>query len=167
MQYFNSKSESNYYKDQTQDQHYQIGNDFYTSNPLRFQYDIKNDEPIYTNYSYMKDIRVLEPDIGDVLLKMTVKIIFKSHDGYCSYFDDDTTGDYVHSETKTVAIYFKIPDEIKDRISELVEDGNLINNEDTEIYFREWIMHSNCNGSGACNFMDSYEPQKIEYVEIV
>ena len=147
-------------------QHYQIDNEFFSSNPMRFLYDVKNKEPIYWT-TYAKKIRVLDPEIGDVLFKMTVKIIFKTHDGYCSYFDDDTPSDYVEHETKNVVVYFTIPEDFKDRLDELLEDGELINNEDTEIFFREWQMHSNCDGSGACNFMDCYEPLKIEYVKIV
>ncbi len=145
----------------------------YTINPLKFSnanfYGDGDDNHYYLPYG--QNNNVLEIDEGDKLFKMTVQIYRRVHDGYCSAFSFDSESEmdndeYVQKSYETVTIYFKIPTEFKDKLNELIEDGELIRNDETEILFQDWAVPSNCDGSGYCKMLDHYTPTVIEYVEI-
>ena len=141
-------------------------------NPLRFYYD-KNHVIGISDYSKRN---IITPKVGEIVLKMTVRCIFRTHDGYCSGFeffgDEDDMKKWLHQKSEICSIYFNIPDEFLDEETKTIrsdildDDSNIIENEITEIVFKEWTVHSKCNGSGVCNLYDTYIPLKIEYVKI-
>jgi hypothetical protein len=121
-----------------------------------------------------------KPDDGELLLKMTLRVIQRQHDGECSdyqseFSSDDYKSDIDYKSDDSCAlfdcvienkiIYFKIPDNFD--MDCINEDGYVIENEDNEEYFLEWKELSNCEGSHVCNLMDTCIPIKIEYVKIV
>lgn len=142
-------------------------------NPFEFSYYRHNIIPI-TDYASRNIVRDIHE--GDVVLKMSVKIILRKHEGHCSDIeydsDDDDTPNYISKKEIFIAFYFKIPDEflsINGKILEdiLDDDSNIILNETTERIFKEWISHSDCSpGSGCCNLYDTYIPISVEYVVI-
>jgi len=139
----------------------------YKHNPFLFEYDCEKNS-INFSLPYGIDNNIPYPKVGDILFKMTVRVFIKEHDGYCSYFEgDESAGDNVHSRSENIAFYFQIPEKFKDKINDLIVNGELLETDDTQFLFKEWTYHSNCKGSGACNFYDTYEPIKIEYVEII
>ncbi len=110
-----------------------------------------------------------EPNEGDVLFKMTMRVIRREHGGYCSDYDfegRDCKDDFVSKDIiKTV--YFKIPEpNVFELNSDNIQDGEVIENDDTEPYFLEWTEPSDCDGSGYCQLNDTFIPIKIEYVQI-
>lgn len=146
-------------------------------NPLRFYYD----GTVITAISKYAERNIINPDVGETVLKMTVKSILKTHDGYCSGFDDDSDEEsdndekdlYIEKKEENHVIYFRIPDEFLDEYtnkikSEILDsESNIINNNITKRIFKKWKSHSLCDGSRYCNLFDIYIPIKIEYVEIV
>ena len=112
-----------------------------------------------------------EPETGEVLLKMTLRVIKREHGGWCSEHDfsseDFTEGenDKIYSTVTIKTIYFKFPEGFDEDWVD--EECCVIENEDTEPLFKEWREHSDCEGSGYCNLQDTFIPIKIEYVKIV
>lgn len=114
---------------------------------------------------------------GDLLLKMTLRVIRRTHDGECSdYWSEFSSDDYKEDDDndeksfeavlKTKTIYFQVPDNFD--MNWIDKEGNVISNEDTEFYFQEWREPSNCGGlSGVCHLEDTLIPISIEYVKIV
>ncbi len=144
-------------------------------NPLKFSYDVSSAAPtIIPDGGYAIRNIVKRPQVGDVLLKMTVRIILRTHDGACSSIDynGDDTPKYISKKETRLAVYFNIPDEflgldgnIDDNL--LDKDSNLIENDTTQRVFKEWTMHSDCGwGSGCCGMYDTYIPISVEYVVI-
>lgn len=126
----------------------------------------------------VSDIKwITEPEKGDLLLKMKLRVIRRTHDGECSdYWSEFSSDDYkeenndieeqlFESIIKTKTIYFKVPDNFD--MNWIDDDGCVISNEDTEIYFQEWKCPSNCGGlSGVCRLEDTFIPISINYVKI-
>ena len=140
-----------------------------SNNPIRFYYYNGKMKPL-TGYA---ERNIIDPNIGDTVLKLTIKCIFKNHDGYCSSFDFyDYKDEIIHSNEQIKQLYINLPTEFLDEETQnirsdiLDDDSNIIENEISEILFKEWNGHSDCNGSGCCHLYDTFIPIKIEYVKI-
>ena len=137
-------------------------------NPLKFFYDGISINPL-TNYALAN---FTNPDKGETLLKMTVKCIYRNHDGYCSGFEYKRDNDsFIKKREELISFYFYVPNEFLDEENKKIKkeiidsESNIIESKITKRIFKDWRIKSNCEGSGCCNLFDTYKPVKIEYIE--
>lgn len=138
-------------------------------NPIMFLYE---ETSIKGQTEYGKR-NILTPEIGNVLLKITVECILKNHDRYwcdSTYYDKDDAR--IQNKKKIICIYVNIPDEFLEedtktiKLDILDDDSNIVNNNITERIFKCWKIPSKCGGPWFCNLYDIYVPIKVEYVKI-
>ena len=139
------------------------------SNPFKFVYT-SSKKIKFDPESNGKSLRVIKQESGKYYLKCTYIVYFRSHDGYCSQVEDCDKSGYELETQKLVVLYFSIPSDLIDELGSinhnlLDNESNLINNEQTDHYYKTWTNQSACSGSCECGYTDLYWPQFIEVVK--
>jgi hypothetical protein len=112
-----------------------------------------------------------KPPRGEFCLKMTTRVLVRTHGGYCSCLEMDEEGGPESEEEKIVVVYFRIPREYKNRRYRLRTEfydnrRQILETEKTKKWFLEWQQKSFCDGSsqtGWCDYYDVYIPIRLEY----
>ncbi len=138
------------------------------SNPFAFSYTGKNKIKFHSESD--GHLRVSNQIPGQTYLKCTYIVYFRTHDGYCSETEDPDDAGYELETSKLVVLYFSVPEDLRNtdgnfNLDLLDDEANLINCEQTQMYFKSWSEQSAC--CGVCGYTDLYQPQYIEWVKIV
>lgn len=134
------------------------------NNPFLFFID--NDKLILSG----DRIHISDRQSNQSYIKMTTRVIKRSHAGYCSEYDYSFDEEAEHEDILLVHTYFEIKSEEEQSLIEELwdeESGEIQANERNESWFADWSGCSECFGSGYCNYIDSYIPVKYEFVQIV
>ncbi len=146
-------------------------------NPFEFQYMSSIQDYDFAT-PLGKSLWTEEPTVGGKYLKMTVRYVERSHEeeGYCSDYNfSENDGELSEYEVddEILTVYMRIPEALCDadgdvKLEYIDDEKELVkDHEDTEAYYESWTTYSECSGSGVCGLTDSYDPVRIEYVEIV
>jgi hypothetical protein len=132
-----------------------------------WQYDQQN--PTDHTFDNLGKSLYVESPIGcEMYIRMTVRVTFRNHSGYCS--DHESDDEPISEDVKHFDMYYTVPGELLNDDEELAEEhydanGLIIKSADTKNWFTDWYLPLFDHGNGNCGYADVYTPIKLLYVE--